>query len=1051
MSVVERTLRDDPAGVYAAHGLRHARPLPPRASSASRKRSDVREAEVARAALAACAGGSGSRRRRRARQRTSATTWSTTGLPQLEQRARHRAAPPLERVRRHARAARRSPLYLGSIALLTALFARQPRRSMRTTAARSDGCSRCAVVLAALVREPARGRARQLARDAAGDAARVAAHGFRDGIPPDARTLVVVPTMLVDARDGRGAGRGARGALPGQPRRAPALRAADRLPRRAAEQRCRATTPLLELAAQRIDELNENATARDDASSCCTGRAAGTPRERRLDGLRAQARQARRPQRAAARRRARSASRASSATSTCSADVRYVITLDTDTQLPRDAARAARRRDGASAEPRRATTPSAGASTEGYGILQPRVAVSLPGADALAVRAAVRRRGRASTRTRAPCPTSTRTCSAKARSSARASTTSMPSSRRCGDRFPENRILSHDLLEGCYARSGLLSDVELFEDYPVALPGRREPAPSLDPRRLADRELAAAGACRASAGARERNPLSAACRSGRSSTTCAAASCRRALTLLLLLGWVAAGAARAAGRSSRSASCVVPGARRDVARSSSRSAGRRCWRQHLRAARRLDRHADCCRRCSRSRRCRTRRSSASTRSCARRSRIARDAPPAAASGRPPATRARRARRALRGVYARDVRSRRCSPSRSAVALAALQPRALPVAAPILVLWLASPLVAWWLSRPLRARAAAARSRSDTRVPAHDRAPDLALLRDVRRARGQLAAAGQRPGEPRRRSSRIARRRPTSACRCSRTSPRTTSATSRPASLIERTARTFEHAANDWSASAGTSSTGTTRARSSRCGRATSRRSTAATSPGTCSRCDRACVALVDAPILHRRWLAGLADTLAVLREPCDGDRVGIVGRIDDALRNAARAIHRARCGRCARLPRRHRSAVRRAIGRADDQHGGAAVAARRWNASVSDALDELDAARAMEQCARSATLRERRSVDGRADARRGRSACLDGVADRRGGDRSGARPPSARSLATFAEHVRRRSERAIERIATIDRLAARRSTRWRPSTTTSCTTGAATCWRSATT
>jgi len=25
--------------------------------------------------------------------------------------------------------------------------------------------------------------------------------------------------------------------------------------------------------------------------------------------------------------------------------------------------------------------------------------------------------------------------------------------------MPENRILSHDLIEGCYARSGLLSDV----------------------------------------------------------------------------------------------------------------------------------------------------------------------------------------------------------------------------------------------------------------------------------------------------------------------------------------------------------------------------------------------------------------------------------------------------------------------------------------------------------------------------------------------------------------------------------------------------------------
>ena len=35
------------------------------------------------------------------------------------------------------------------------------------------------------------------------------------------------------------------------------------------------------------------------------------------------------------------------------------------------------------------------------------------------------------------------------------------------DRFPENRILSHDLLEGCYARAGLLSDVYLYEDYPA--------------------------------------------------------------------------------------------------------------------------------------------------------------------------------------------------------------------------------------------------------------------------------------------------------------------------------------------------------------------------------------------------------------------------------------------------------------------------------------------------------------------------------------------------------------------------------------------------------
>jgi hypothetical protein len=33
-------------------------------------------------------------------------------------------------------------------------------------------------------------------------------------------------------------------------------------------------------------------------------------------------------------------------------------------------------------------------------------------------------------------------------------------------RFPENRILSHDLIEGCYARSGMINDVETPEEFP---------------------------------------------------------------------------------------------------------------------------------------------------------------------------------------------------------------------------------------------------------------------------------------------------------------------------------------------------------------------------------------------------------------------------------------------------------------------------------------------------------------------------------------------------------------------------------------------------------
>ena len=39
----------------------------------------------------------------------------------------------------------------------------------------------------------------------------------------------------------------------------------------------------------------------------------------------------------------------------------------------------------------------------------------------------------------------------------------------CEGRFPDNRLLSHDLIEGCFARSGLVNDVELFEGVPSRL------------------------------------------------------------------------------------------------------------------------------------------------------------------------------------------------------------------------------------------------------------------------------------------------------------------------------------------------------------------------------------------------------------------------------------------------------------------------------------------------------------------------------------------------------------------------------------------------------
>jgi len=40
-----------------------------------------------------------------------------------------------------------------------------------------------------------------------------------------------------------------------------------------------------------------------------------------------------------------------------------------------------------------------------------------------------------------------------------------------GDMFPDNRILSHDLIESTYLRAGLASDIELYDDYPSAYSG----------------------------------------------------------------------------------------------------------------------------------------------------------------------------------------------------------------------------------------------------------------------------------------------------------------------------------------------------------------------------------------------------------------------------------------------------------------------------------------------------------------------------------------------------------------------------------------------------
>jgi cyclic beta-1,2-glucan synthetase len=146
------------------------------------------------------------------------------------------------------------------------------------------------------------------------------------------------------------------------------------------------------------------------------------------------------------------------------ANIRYVITLDADTQLPRDAAR---QFIATMAHPLNhpQLDPTGSRVVEGYGILQPRVSTALPHENA--------------SRYEHLCGGEpgidpyTRTVSdvyqdlfGEGSFVGKGIYEVDTFERVLGGRLPDNKVLSHDLLEGCYLRAGLLSDGQLYESYP---------------------------------------------------------------------------------------------------------------------------------------------------------------------------------------------------------------------------------------------------------------------------------------------------------------------------------------------------------------------------------------------------------------------------------------------------------------------------------------------------------------------------------------------------------------------------------------------------------
>ena len=505
MSGVEQTLREDPNGVYARmdfatrDSYRHA-------VEKKARQSGLSEIEVARKAIQLALEGAASAKARGASDedaeagRVSHVGYYLIGrgLPTLERAILARLS--VDEVMK--RACRRFPLlpYLGSITLLTLLFtkglldvARDAGLHGWTLVPMALVCALCVSSLAiALVNWGAMLSAapRRLPR-----------LDFSAGIPAEFRTLVVVPAMLISVRNIADLAEALEVRFLANRDTHLQFALLTDYTDADAESLPEDESLLLE-AARRIEELNRRfGNSQVDFFFLFHRPRRWNPRDGRWMGYE--------------RKRGKLADlnallcdegcggeRGSAADNhslivgrtEVLSGVRYVITLDSDTQLPRDSAR---QFAGTMAHP--LNRPHFDAAlrrvTSGYGILQPRVAASLPGA-----RQSLYSRILGSEPGIDPYTLAVsdvyQDLFAEGSFIGKGIYDVDAFERALRGRLPENRILSHDLLEGCYARAGLLSDVQLYEEHPSDYNADVAPPASLDTRRLADCVLAAASTAR---------------------------------------------------------------------------------------------------------------------------------------------------------------------------------------------------------------------------------------------------------------------------------------------------------------------------------------------------------------------------------------------------------------------------------------------------------------------------------------------------------------------------------------------------------------------------
>ncbi|WP_370655881.1 GH36-type glycosyl hydrolase domain-containing protein [Candidatus Deferrimicrobium sp.] len=458
MSAVDQVLREDPGGAYGRMDFT-TRDRYRHVVEKIAKRSSLHEAVVVRKAILLAGEGAA---RNGPDDRTAHVGFYLIdkGLPRMEREAGVRL-PLLETLRRVTDRFSLH-LYLGSITLLTVIFsgallAKAHAGGLQDWLLALFGalCLLCASRLGgALVNWLA--------------TVLVKPHplprmDFSEGIPPESRTLVVVPTMLTSPLN-----------IESLVESLEVLFLANRDDnlhfglltdfRDANEETIPEDEQLLRLARKGIEELNDKyGSAKSDPFFLFHRPRRWNPRERTWMGYE--------------RKRGKLAelnlllrggapdcfSIVVGKTPDLS-NVKFVISLDTDTQLPRDSAR---QFIGAMAHPlnRPRYDERMQRVSEGHGILQPRVADILSGTN--------RSRYARLFGSEAGIDPYTRAVSdvyqdvfdegsfiGKGIYDVDAFEQALKG------RLPENRILSHDLLEGCYARAGLLSDANLYEEYP---------------------------------------------------------------------------------------------------------------------------------------------------------------------------------------------------------------------------------------------------------------------------------------------------------------------------------------------------------------------------------------------------------------------------------------------------------------------------------------------------------------------------------------------------------------------------------------------------------